>query len=129
VLQAWHATDVGRVLNPNGALGQIYGGVVQGISGALLEELVWDDGQLVNPTLMDYKIAGSLDSPPTIHGILLENADPESPWGARGMAEPCIIGAAPAVANAIADATGVRLRILPLSPERVLNGLLANEDR
>jgi len=129
VLQAWHATDVGRVLNPNGALGQIYGGVVQGISGALLEELVWDDGQLVNPTLMDYKIAGSLDSPPTIHGILLENADPESPWGARGMAEPCIIGAAPAVANAIADATGVRLRTLPLTPERVLNGLLANEVR
>lgn len=127
VLQAWHAADVGRVLNPNGALGQIYGGVVQGISGALLEELVWDDGQVVNPTLMDYKISGSLDAPPNIHGILLENADPDSPWGARGMAEPCIIGVAPAVANALASATGVRIRSLPLSPEQVLTALIAHE--
>jgi len=128
VLEAWHAADLGRVLNPNGALGQLYGGVVQGISGALMEELVWDAGQLVNPTMMDYKIAGSLDAPPIIHGILLENADPDSPWGARGMAEPCIIGAAPAIANALADATGVRVCKLPLTPERVLNGLLEIED-
>ena len=128
VLEAWHAADLGRVINPNGALGQLYGGVVQGISGALMEELVWDSGQLVNPTMMDYKIAGSLDAPPKIHGILLENADPDSPWGARGMAEPCIIGAAPAIANALADATGVRIRKLPLTPERVLNGLLEIED-
>ena len=128
VLEAWHAADLGRVLNPNGALGQLYGGVVQGISGALMEELVWDSGQLVNPTLMDYKIANSLDAPPSIHGILLENADPDSPWGARGMAEPCIIGAAPAIANALADATGVRIRALPLNPERVLMGLIELED-
>ncbi|MDA0821411.1 MAG: xanthine dehydrogenase family protein molybdopterin-binding subunit [Proteobacteria bacterium] len=53
VLQAWHAADLGKVINPDGALGQLYGGVVQGISGALFEELVWDQGQLVNPSLMD----------------------------------------------------------------------------
>jgi len=124
-LEAWHAADLGRVINPDGALGQIYGGVVQGISGALFEELVWDSGQLVNPSLMDYKIAGILEAPQKVHGILLENPDPDSPWGARGMAEPCIIGAAPAVANAIADATGVRLRALPMTAERVLGGLLS----
>ena len=94
---------------------------------ALLEELVWDDGQLVNPTLMDYKIAGSLKAPSNVHGILLENSDPESPWGARGMAEPCIIGAAPAIANALANATGLRIRELPLTPERVLKALIAHE--
>ncbi|MFT4563557.1 MAG: CO/xanthine dehydrogenase Mo-binding subunit [Gammaproteobacteria bacterium] len=128
VLQAWHAADLGKVINPDGALGQLYGGVVQGISGALLEELVWDHGQVVNPSLMDYKIAGSLDAPPIVHGILLENPDPDSPWGARGMAEPCIIGAAPALANALANATGVRLRNLPLTPERVLNELIKHEN-
>lgn len=128
VLEAWHAADLGRIINPDGALGQVYGGVVQGISGALLEELVWDGGQLVNPNLADYKIAGSLDAPAEIHGILLENPDPDSPWGARGMAEPCIIGAAPAIANALNDAVGVRLRELPLHPERVLNALLTNAD-
>lgn len=129
VLEAWHAADLGRVLNPDGALGQVYGGVVQGISGALLEELVWDDGYLVNPNLVDYKIAGSLDAPSAIHGILLENPDPDSPWGARGMAEPCIIGAAPAIANALADAVGIRVRALPLTPERVLTALTAHADR
>jgi xanthine dehydrogenase molybdenum-binding subunit len=128
VLQAWHAADLGKVINPHGALGQLYGGVVQGISGALLEELVWDQGQLMNPSLMDYKIAGSLDAPPTVHGILLENPDPDSPWGACGMAEPCIIGAAPALANALANATGVRLRSLPLTSERVLNELIKHEN-
>jgi CO/xanthine dehydrogenase Mo-binding subunit len=128
VLEAWHAADLGRVINPDGALGQVYGGVVQGISGALLEELVWDGGQLVNPNLADYKIAGALDAPAKIHGLLLENPDPDSPWGARGMAEPCIIGVAPAIANAIANATGTRLRTLPLTPERVLNGLLDDAD-
>jgi CO/xanthine dehydrogenase Mo-binding subunit len=123
VLQAWHAHDVGRVLSPVGTHAQIYGGVAQGISGALLEELVWDDGRLANPSLMDYKIAGALDVPTIIHPILLENPDPDSPWGARGMAEPCVIGAAPAIANAIADAVGARVRRLPLTPERVLAAL------
>ncbi len=126
VLEAWHAADLGRVINPDGALGQVYGGVVQGISGALFEELVWDGGQLVNPNLADYRIAGSLDAPANIHGLLLENPDPDSPWGARGMAEPCIIGVAPAIANAIANATGLRLRALPLTPERVLEGLITH---
>jgi len=125
VLAAWHAHDVGRVLNPDGARAQIYGGIAQGISGALLEELVWDNGRLTNPTLMDYKIVGASEVPLAIHPILIENPDPESPWGARGMAEPCIIGVAPALANAVANATGARLRKLPLSGERVLHALIA----
>ncbi len=127
VLQAWAAHDVGRIINHSGAEGQVIGGFVQGIGGALYEELLWDDGRLVNPTLMDYKIPGTLDAPYAIHTLLLENPEPGAPWGARGMSDPCIIGAAPAIANALADACGVRLRAIPLTKERVLAGLLALE--
>jgi len=123
VVAAWHAHDVGRVLNPDGARGQVYGGIAQGISGALYEELVWDNGQLTNPSLMDYKIVGAHEVPTRIYPILLENPLPDSPWGAKGMAEPCIIGVAPAIANAIANAVGARVHTLPITGERLLNSL------
>lgn len=123
VIGVWHAHDVGRVLNPDGARGQVYGGVAQGISGALYEELVWDSGHLTNPTLMDYKIVGSKEVPAKIHAILLEYPLADSPWGAKGMAEPCIIGVASAVANAIANAVGARVRHLPITGERLLDAL------
>lgn len=123
VIAAWHAHDVGRVLNPDGARGQVYGGVAQGISGALYEELVWDNGHLTNPSLMDYKIVGAPEVPSQIHAILLENQLPDSPFGAKGFAEPTIIGVAPAIANAIADAVGARVRTLPITGERLLNAL------
>ncbi len=123
VIAAWHAHDVGRVLNPDGARGQVYGGVAQGISGALYEELIWDDGHLTNPSLMDYKIVGAHEVPTRIYPILLENPLPDSPWGAKGMAEPCIIGVAPAIANAIANAVGARVRTIPITGERLVNAL------
>lgn len=127
VLAAWHAHDLGRLINPNGALGQMYGGVAQGISGALYEELIWDEGRLTNPSLMDYKIAGAPEVPAMIYGIPIENADPDSPWGARGIAEPTIIGTAPAIANAVANAIGARIRTLPLTGERVLDAIMKME--
>ncbi|WP_084384836.1 xanthine dehydrogenase family protein molybdopterin-binding subunit [Novosphingobium naphthalenivorans] len=123
VIAAWHAHDVGRVINPDGARGQVYGGVAQGISGALYEELVWDNGHLTNPSLMDYKIVGAPEVPHRIHAILLENRLPDSPYGAKGFAEPTIIGVAPAIANAVANAVGARVRTLPITAERVLNTL------
>ena len=123
VIAAWYAADLGRVINPNGAKGQVYGGVAYGISCALYEELVWDNGRMTNPSLMDYKVAGAPDVPADIYAILLEHPLADSPWGAKSMSDLCVIGAAPAIANAIADAVGARVHHMPLTSERVLDAL------
>jgi CO/xanthine dehydrogenase Mo-binding subunit len=119
----WSAHDIGKAINPGAVAGQIEGGVVQGIGYALFEEMVWDDDRLANPSLMDYKIPGTLDAACEIHTILIEEPDETGPFGAKGIGEPPIVGIAPAIANAVAEATGVRLRRLPMTPERVLRAL------
>lgn len=121
---AWLAHDVGRAINPSAVEGQIQGGFVQGLGYALWEELIWDNGRLSNPTMMDYKIPGTLDVPLAIEPIIVEEHEASGPFGAKGVGEPGIIAAAPAVANAVAAATGVRFRQLPLTPERVFRGLI-----
>jgi len=123
VIAAWHATDIGRMLNPDGAFGQVYGGIAQGISGALYEELVWDNGRLTNPSLMDYKIVGAPEVPRQIYPIIRESPIQGSPYGAKGFADTTIIGAAPAIANAIANAVGARVHALPITGERLLNAM------
>ncbi len=128
VVAAWYAADLGRVINPNGAKGQVYGGVAYGISCALYEELVWDNGRMANPSLMDYKIAGAPDLPANIYPLFIENPLADSPWGAKSMADLCVIGAAPAIANAIANAVGARVRHMPLTSERVLDALTQTSD-
>lgn len=124
VQRVWSAHDIGRAINPRSAEGQVQGAVVQGLGYALLEEMIWDDGRLANPSFMDYKIPDALDVPFEIEPILIEEA-PEmtGPFGAKGIGEAPIIGVAPAVANAIASATGKRLRRIPFTAERVLEGL------
>jgi CO/xanthine dehydrogenase Mo-binding subunit len=124
LVQGWCAIDVGRVINALGVDGQLIGGFVQGVGTALFEELVWDGGRLANPSLMDYKIPGTLDVPYQIHRSVLENPEPGTPWGARGMGDLCINGPAPAIANAIADAVGVQLHQLPMTSERVLRAMI-----
>ncbi len=123
VVEAWSAHDVGRAINPVAVEGQILGGLVQGLGYALTEELVWQDGQPINATMMDYKVPGSLDVPHGLHPIILETAEPSGPFGAKGVGEPPIIGAAPAAANAAAHATGKRFTTIPMTPERVLTRL------
>lgn len=122
-LEVWSAHDIGKAINPASVAGQVEGGVVQGIGYALYEEMVWDTGRLANPSLMDYKIAGTMDAPPKINTILIEEPDDTGPFGAKGIGEPPIVGIAPAIANALTHATGVRLKKLPMTPERVLNAL------
>ena len=122
-LGVWSAHDVGRAINPMAVEGQIEGGVVQGLGYALYEEMVWDSGRLANPSFMDYKIPGTMDVPPRIETILVEDADEDGPFGAKGIGEPPIVGIAPAVSNAVAHATGLRLKRLPMTPERVLRAL------
>src|SRR5215212_446199 len=120
------AQDVGKLLNPLGAEGQIQGGAVQSLGFALTEGLMYnDEGRLMNPSLLDYRKLTAADVP-NIECIIVENPAPAGPFGARGVGEPPIIPAPAAVANALQDATGVRLTVLPLTPERVALGIVAN---
>jgi CO/xanthine dehydrogenase Mo-binding subunit len=126
VRRVWCAHDVGRAINPVSCEGQIQGGFVQGMGYALTEEMHWNaEGWLTTVTLADYKVPGVLDTPPEIHAIVLEDPDPTHPVGAKGIGEPSLVGAAPAIANAICNATGARVRALPMTPERVLDAIEA----
>ena len=120
VREVWSAIDVGKAINPAAVEGQIEGAFVQGMGFALSEEMVWDGPQLVNSNLIDYKVLTSADVPYHINPLIVENAEPEGPFGAKGVGEIGINAVAAAIANAIASATGVRLRRLPMTPERVL---------
>jgi len=127
VVGAWSAADVGRAINPQMAAGQVEGAFVQGMGYALTEELVWDGARLANPSLMDYKIPTFAEVPETLRAFLVESDEPSGPFGAKSVGELGINGVAAAIANAVADATGVRVQQLPMTGERVLRGLLGRE--
>jgi CO/xanthine dehydrogenase Mo-binding subunit len=111
--------DVGKAINPLGVEGQMQGGAVQSLGMALTEGLVFDDsGRLTNPSLLDYRKLTAADLP-NLETIIVEVPSPAGPFGARGVGEPPIIPAPAAIANALQDATGVRLTELPLNPERI----------
>jgi CO/xanthine dehydrogenase Mo-binding subunit len=110
--------DVGRAINPMAVEGQIEGGVAQGLGGGLWEEMIIEGGTIRNPNFVDYHLPTILDTPP-IQVSLVEEPDPIGPFGAKGIGEHPIHGPAPAVANAISDATGVRITQIPVSPERL----------
>jgi CO/xanthine dehydrogenase Mo-binding subunit len=119
------AQDVGKAINPLGIEGQMQGGAVQSLGFALTEALQYDaQGRLTNPSLLDYRKLTAADLP-NIETIVLEVPAPEGPFGARGVGEPPIVPAPAAIANAIEDATGLRLVELPLTPERIALGLAA----
>ncbi|HEX6510717.1 MAG TPA: molybdopterin cofactor-binding domain-containing protein [Chloroflexota bacterium] len=128
VLRVVAAHDVGRALNPAGAEGQIEGGVAMGLGYAITEQLIVKDGKVVNPYFRDYKMATAQDMP-AVTVILVETNDPAGPFGAKGLGEAGAICTAPAIANALYNATGVRIKALPLTPERVLEALDAARDR
>jgi 4-hydroxybenzoyl-CoA reductase alpha subunit len=127
VLRIAAAHDVGRAINPMAVEGQIHGGVSMGLGYGLYEELVVQDGQVLNPNFADYALPTAKDMPP-IDSIIVETDDPAGPFGAKGMAEPACIPTAPAIANAVYDAVGVRIRELPITPEKVLKSLKEKED-
>jgi CO/xanthine dehydrogenase Mo-binding subunit len=117
--------DIGRVLNPDGALGQAEGGMAMGLGGAILEELIVREGKTLNYSLESYLIPTVRDIPKTIVKFL-ETPEPYGPYGARGMAEGPIILAPPAIVNAISDAIGAPLNSMPVTAERVLEALEGN---
>jgi CO/xanthine dehydrogenase Mo-binding subunit len=113
------AQDIGRAINPALAAGQIEGGTLQAVGYGLLEELVWDNGRIVNNRLTNYIIPTSLDAP-DMETIIVEKEYQHGPFGAKGVGELPMDGAAPAIAAAILNATGVLLHEIPITPERLL---------
>jgi putative selenate reductase molybdopterin-binding subunit len=117
------AVDLGRAINPTLAEGQIVGSVSMAVGYALSEEMTFSaEGRMTNASLMDYKVPTSLDLP-DIKAFIVETDEPTHPFGVKSVGEVCMDNVAPAIANAIFNATGVRLRELPFTPERVLKAL------
>ena len=122
VLNVYTSADIGKAINPQNVEGQIEGGTVQGIGMALMEEQVIKKGITLNPDLTGYLIPTSMDTP-HFTTRLVENEDSEGPFGAKGIGEPATIATAPAIANAVYDAIGVRIFDLPITPEKILKAL------
>jgi 4-hydroxybenzoyl-CoA reductase subunit alpha len=127
VHKVWAAHDCGRALNPVSVEGQIIGSVWMGMGQALTEEMVWKDGMLMNPGLLEYRSPSSIESP-DVEPIIVESVDPEGPFGAKECSEGSLAATIPAIANAIYDAVRVRLHESPFTPERVLAALRAKKN-
>ena len=126
VHKVWAAHDCGRALNPVSVEGQVIGSVWMGMGQALTEEMVWKDGLLMNPGLLEYRSPSSVESP-EVEAIIVESIDPEGPFGAKEASEGSLAATIPAIANAIYDAVGIRLHESPFTPERVLAALRAKK--
>ncbi|MFQ5933114.1 MAG: xanthine dehydrogenase family protein molybdopterin-binding subunit [Dehalococcoidia bacterium] len=124
VLRYVAAHDSGQIINPNLAINQVEGGVSQMLGFTLTEEMLTDDGNgaTINASYLEHKSPGILDSPP-VEVIFVDVVDPVGPFGAKALGEPPSIGVAPAVINAIYNATGVRIHHLPTTPDRILSHL------
>ena len=130
VLKVVAAHDSGKAINPMFFEGQVQGVIQQGIGYALTEELMIDKetGRPLNPTFLDYNVLRSVDMP-KIEILIIETNEPTGPHGAKGLGEPCSVAVAPAIANAIYNAIGVRMKELPITPERILKGLREKEQK
>ncbi len=122
VLRLVCANDVGRAINPMAVEGQIEGGAQMGLGYALTEEVIVKDGRVLNPDFLDYRLFTAADMP-VIETVIIETDDPQGPFGAKGVGEMGGTPTAAAIANAIYDAIGVRMTMLPMTPERVLQAI------
>ena len=127
ILKYTTAVDVGKVINPLGCQQQIVGGAITGLGQALFEEMVFDNGVLVNPNLVDYVIPALGDMPDVIEPIPVEIPHKNGPFGAKGIGETSLIPVAPSIANAVDAAVGVRIKELPITAEKVFLGILDKE--
>ena len=126
ILKYVAAHDIGRAINPVLLEGQVYGGVMMGIGYALTEQIIHEKREIMNPNFRDYKILTIKDVVP-IEAPVFETFDKDGPYGAKGIGEPGCVPTAPAIANAIYDAIGVRIKDLPITPERVLTAIKAKK--
>jgi CO/xanthine dehydrogenase Mo-binding subunit len=119
--------DVGQAINPDLIMTQIEGGAVHGMSSAY-EALKFDqNGVVLNPSFVDYRISTIADIPGEIHGDYVETPIEDGPWGARGVGEHVMVQTAPAMANALYDAVGIRFSDLPLSADKIYLALEDNQ--
>ena len=123
ILRYFSVADVGKAINPDQCIVQEEGAAMMGIGHTLFEQMVYEEGQLINGNLVDYRVPTFADLPGEFHSILIENQDGPGPHGARGMGEGGLVAAAPAITNALARGTGVRIKDLPLTPERIWRAL------
>jgi xanthine dehydrogenase molybdenum-binding subunit len=117
------AHDVGKVLHPQTLKGQMYGAIAQGLGYALYEQVLTENGRIMNPNFRDYKIPTVQEMDFPIELYFIETHDEFGPFGAKGVGEPGLVPTAPAIANAIYNAVGIRIRDLPITPEKVLDAL------
>ena len=123
VLNFWDAHDCGTAINPMAVEGQVEGAVVMGLSETLFEDEVFDkNGKLLNADLHNYLIATSAETP-HIDSTIVDSYEPEGPFGAKEVGEGATLPVLGAIANAVEDAIGVRIKELPITPEKVLNAI------
>ena len=123
VLKMWAATDAGKVINPAMVFGQVAGGVHMGVGYGLSEEFIQREGKAVSRLFSHYHVPTVLDMPHEFESVAVEVPDPTGPFGASGIGEATTLPTAPAILNAIHDATGVWLDTIPATPERVFFAL------
>ncbi len=128
VLQLFSVGDTGTAINPRHCEQQLVGAAVMHLGLTMFEEMIFDEGQLVNGSLLDYQVASFKDMPESIRPIVVQVPHEDGPFGAKGVGETGALTVAPAIANAIHDAVGVRIRDLPITPEKVLRALLEQKE-
>ncbi len=127
VKKVWVSHDIGKVINLDGAIGQVHGGVVQGMGYALMEEIKHDgSGKMIITNLNNYVVPTTMDIP-EIEVVFVEEPFEEGPFGAKGLGEPSLMSSPPSIANAVANATGITITRLPITPEYVLMNLKETE--
>ncbi|MCD6267649.1 MAG: xanthine dehydrogenase family protein [Thermotogaceae bacterium] len=122
VLKVWVSHDIGKAINPDGVIGQIHGGVVQGMGYAVMENLVVEKGRIISNNFNNYLIPTVRDVPEIVVDVVEEEYS-KGPFGAKGIGEPSLMSSPPSVANAISDALKIRMKELPITPEKILLSL------
>jgi len=128
ILKLWDAHDVGKAINPSSVESQVEGSIVMGIGYSLYEDLKFVNGRVKNSNFTSYKVPRSMGIPP-IETIMIETNDPQGPFGAKGVGEAALLPTAAAIANAVYDAVGIRLKELPFTPDKVIKALKEKEQQ
>jgi len=122
VLDIWDAHDIGKAINPQSVESQIEGSLAMGLGYTFYEDMKFKNGRVLNANFANYRVARSIGLP-KMHTILIETNDPEGPFGAKGMGEASLLPTSAAIANAVEDAIGVRIKDLPITPDKIIKAL------
>lgn len=128
IVKMWDAHDIGKAINPQSVEAQIEGSLAMGIGYTFYEDLQFRNGRVVNPNFANYRLPRSIGIP-EMETILVETNDPEGPFGAKGMGEASLLPTSAAIANAIEDAIGVRIKDLPITPAKIIKALNEKEKK